>query len=309
MKTVLVTGGCGFIGQHLVRRLLLDGYKVRVLDNGYNSKLQLPKKATLISADCTEPESVTRACSGVDCVFHLAAIPSVAISERKPLLNQASGEVAALTVLEAARKSSVRRAIFASSAAVYGPPLSLPIRESHPLRPVSAYGVSKLATEAYARLYGKSSSGTDTVCLRFFNVYGPGQTLGGPYAGVVAAFIEAVKRRQSPVFYGDGRQTRDLVWVDDVVEASLRAMKHPAEFRGEAINVGTGTSTSIKDIWETLASIANVKMAVKYAPMRSAEIKHSVADCSKLEYLMGLKITNRLGENLTSLYLRCGEKT
>jgi nucleoside-diphosphate-sugar epimerase len=277
----LVTGGAGFIGHHLVRRLLEDGYEVRALDNfatGRRERLE-GLDVEIVEGDLRSYERANRAVRGTELVFHLGALPSVPRSMQDPLTTSAVNVEGTLNVLLAARDESVRRVVFASSSSVYGANPALPKREDHQLLPVSPYGVSKVAAEHYCRAF-TTVYGLETVSLRLFNVFGPGQDPLSQYAAVVPRFIAAFAAGESPVIYGDGSQTRDFTYVADVVEAFTAAVTREAA-AGEVINVAAGAETSVAELAELLAQLIGTDVAPRFEPSRLGEVARSSADRSK----------------------------
>jgi UDP-N-acetylglucosamine/UDP-N-acetyl-alpha-D-glucosaminouronate 4-epimerase len=244
-ERALVTGGGGFIGHHLVRRLVADGHDVRVLDNfstGRRERLE-GLDVGLVEGDLRSYERANTAVRGTDVVFHLGALPSVPRSVQDPLTTSAVNVEGTLNVLLAARDEDVRRVVFASSSSVYGASPGLPKTESDQPLPISPYGVSKVAAEHYCRTF-TTVYGLEAVSLRLFNVFGPGQDPLSQYAAVVPRFIAAFGSGNRPIVYGDGKQTRDFTYVDDVVEAFVLAAAAPAA-TGEVINVCAGRETSL----------------------------------------------------------------
>jgi len=302
---VLVTGGAGFIGSHLVEALMSEGFDVVVLDDfssGRRGNLSVyfgERNFCLVEGDVRDEADVERALEGVDVVFHLAAIVSVDFSVKNPLMVNEVNVGGTLNVLRESLKAGVKRFVYASSCAVYGEPVNLPINEEHPARPMSPYGVSKLAAEHYCRVFYEVY-GLETVCLRFFNVYGPRQMIG-PYSGVMMQFIDRIKRGKKPVIYGDGEQTRDFVFVGDVVDAYLRAMRCK-NCVGETINVGSGVETSINRLADALIELFGTRdIKPVYAKARAGDIRRSYADLSKAEGLLGYKPKTSLKEGLAIL--------
>lgn len=276
---VLVTGGAGFIGSHLVEWLLEQGCKVRVLDNFSNSSPERLGEArsalSVIKGDVRDNATLAAAAQGVQVIFHLAALVSVARSVEQPIETFDVNLTGTLRVLEAARAAGVRRVILASTCAIYGDMARLPLAESDPPAPLSPYAASKLAAEEvlklYARLYG-----VETVSLRFFNVYGPRQDPASPYAAVVPRFVAALRAGQQPTIYGDGLQTRDLVYVGDVV-ASLWAAATLSGVAGGVYNVGRGEETRVIDLATTIAELLGVGVEPRFLPARDGEVRRSRA--------------------------------
>ena len=279
MKTLaLVTGGAGFIGSHIVDRLLADGYRVRVLDNFSTGKREnLPESDDLdiMTGDVGSFDDVHKAMKDVELVFHEAAIASVPKTINDPLGSHQTNYVGTLNVLEAARQQGTKRVVFASSAAVYGDLPELPKREDMPLKPLSPYAVDKLASEYACQMY-THLHGLETVCLRYFNVYGPRQDPGSPYSGVISIFADRLKKGERPVIYGDGEQTRDFVFVSDVVEANIKAATVD-KAAGRVINIATGRVVTLNELLKSMCRILNRKFDPGYEKARAGDIRHSSA--------------------------------
>jgi UDP-glucose 4-epimerase len=285
----LVTGGGGFIGHHLVRRLLTDGYDVCVLDNfstGRRERLD-GLDVALVEGDLRSYERAHTAVRGTDVVFHLGALPSVPRSVQDPLTTSAVNVEGTLNVLLAARDESVRRVVFASSSSVYGASAVLPKTESDQPLPISPYGVSKVAAEHYCRAF-TTVYGLETVSLRLFNVFGPGQDPLSQYAAVVPRFIAALGSGKRPIVYGDGQQTRDFTYVDDVVEAFMVAVQEdiPA---GDVFNVAAGVETSLLDLIDILNDLFGSNLEPEFQPARLGEVRRSFSDASKAAQILGWK--------------------
>jgi UDP-glucose 4-epimerase len=300
---VLVTGGAGFIGSHIVDRLLENGLEVKVIDNLSSGRLQNIKSHMgksgfqFIKGDVRKKETVKRAISDVEVVFHAAAFVSVVQSVRNPLLTNEINVNGTLNLLEASLNSDVRRFILSSSAAVYGHQKRVPIREDTQLHPDSPYSISKLASELYAETYNRHH-GLETVCLRYFNVYGPRQ-VNGPYAAVITAFLDRLTRDESPIIYGDGEQTRDFVNVKDVADANLLAMDK--DCAGEVFNVATGSALTVNGLFKKLQKIMGKDgVAPIHEASRAMEIRHSIGDIRKASKVFGFQpkvsIEDGLGE-------------
>ncbi len=287
MTRVLVTGGAGFIGSHLVRALLARGDDVLVLDNlstGARANLaDLPVE--LLVADLGEADQVRAATRGVDTVFHLGAMISVPASLENPAGCYRTNVLGSLHVLEAARRERVRRVVLASSCAVYGDHDG-PVAEDAAPRPVSPYASSKLAMEDLARLY-TSAMGLQTVCLRFFNVYGPRQDVHSPYAAVIPLFIEGLLDGRPPTIHGDGGQSRDFVFVEDVVQAMLQASE--AAVGGQLFNIGQGQSRTVLELAEVLAAMVPGSLAPVFGPARAGDIRTSAADIGRATKALGYR--------------------
>ena len=279
MKTLaLVTGGAGFIGSHIVDRLLADGYRVRVLDNFSTGKREnLPESDDLeiITGDVGSFDDVHKSMHDVELVFHEAAIASVPKTINDPLGSHQTNYVSTLNVLEAARQQGARRVVFASSAAVYGDLPELPKREDMPLKPLSPYAVDKLASEYACQMY-THLHGLETVCLRYFNIYGPRQDPGSPYSGVISIFADRLKKGEQVVIYGDGEQTRDFVFVSDVVEANIKAATLE-KAAGRVINIATGRVVTLNELLKSMCRILNRTFDPDYGNARAGDIRHSSA--------------------------------
>ncbi len=278
-EKALVTGGAGFIGSHLVEALLSAGCRVSVLDNlasGHLSNLQAVRNdITFFENDIRDKTALLTAARGCDVIFHLAAVVAVQETIGNPIESAMVNDIGTLNVLEAARDENVRRVVLASSCAVYGDDPQLPKIETMIPRPASPYAVQKLSAEHYARVYF-DLFGLETVCLRFFNVYGPRQDPSSPYSGVISIFMTQAVSKQAPVIYGDGNQSRDFIYVKDVVKANLLAGTAD-NAAGNVLNIGTGNQVVIKRLWELIASLSGCGSAPCYAPARSGDILQSVA--------------------------------
>ncbi|KUO42141.1 MAG: hypothetical protein APZ16_03665 [Candidatus Hadarchaeum yellowstonense] len=290
---VLVTGGAGFIGSHLVDALLARGCPVTVLDNfstGSERNIAPHLKREdfrLVRGDIRDPAALRRALQGVDAVVHLAALVSVPLSVKEPGLTREVNVEGTLSLLRASQEAGVARFVYASSCAVYGEAKVLPIKEDSPLRPLSPYAESKLEAEGLCRAFYESG-GFPAVSLRYFNVYGPRQS-GGDYAGVMLRFLERLRANQPPVIFGDGNQTRDFVHVSDVVEATLLALERP-RLEGEVINVGTGRRTSINELCAMFLRVSGrADLKPRHEDPRPGEIRHSQADIAKAGRLLGFR--------------------
>lgn len=302
IRRVLVTGGAGFIGSHTVDLLLANGIPVRVLDNFSSGRLaNLPASHPLLEivfADITDGEAVDNAMAGVSHCLHLAAQVSVTASLDAPGGSATQNIVGFVNVAEAARRQGVARLVYASSAAVYGEPASVPLPESAGLSPLSPYGLEKKTDEEYASLYQRIH-GLSTMGLRYFNVYGPRQDPASPYAGVISIFAERISHGVGITIYGDGRQTRDFVYVGDVARANLAALE-----AGESAtcNVGTGRQCSLIELVETIAAISGRTPRIEFAAPREGDIEHSLADVSRLRELLGIRAQTRIDTGLRLLH-------
>ncbi|WP_290812374.1 NAD-dependent epimerase/dehydratase family protein [Halovivax sp.] len=292
-ERILVTGGAGFIGARLAGALL-DDNDVAVLDSLVaGDRSTVPGDARFIEADLRDADALERAVAEADTVFHEAAVVSVARSVEDPLESHAVNAESTLRLLEAARRHDVR-VVLASSAAIYGHPESIPVGEPDRKEPTSPYGLEKLAADHYAHLY-HDLYGLDAVPLRYFNVYGPGQS-GGDYAGVIRVFVERALNDDPITVHGDGDQTRDFVFVDDVVRANLAAATTDAV--GEAYNVGTGESITIRELAELVRDLADANSDIVHAEPREGDIDRSEADVSKARARLDFEPTVSIRDGL-----------
>jgi nucleoside-diphosphate-sugar epimerase len=288
---VLVTGGAGFIGSHIVEALVREGHTVRVMDDfslGHRENLApVRKHVEILKADCSNLKAAERAVQGMEVVYHEAAVPSVARSVSDPLRSHRTNGTATLTMLVAARAAGVRRFIFAGSSSVYGDTKVLPKVETMTPRPRSPYALEKLTGELYVRIFAELF-GMETLTLRYFNVFGPRQDPGSPYSGVISLFCTALQAGKTPVIYGDGKQSRDFTFVDNVVSANLLALK-AKDLRGQSVNVATATRVTLLDVLRTLGRALGVRpKAVKQAP-RAGDVRHSLADIRAARKLLGYR--------------------
>ncbi|MBV0923971.1 NAD-dependent epimerase/dehydratase family protein [Halomicroarcula limicola] len=294
-RTVLVTGGAGFIGSHIADALVPDN-DVRILDSfAGGNREHCPDEATVIEGDVREEATLSRAMDGVDLVFHEAAIVSVAQSVEDPATSHAVNVDATLALLEEARRRDAR-VVFASSAAIYGAPETLPVAETARKTPESPYGLEKLSADHYCRLYADLYD-LPTVALRYFNVYGPRQS-GGDYAGVITAFAEQARTGGPLTVHGTGEQTRDFVNVADVVQANLRAATTDAT--GEAFNVGTGRGTTISELATVVRDRVAPDADITRAEPRAGDIQDSVAAIGKARTRLGYEPSVALEDGLAA---------
>jgi nucleoside-diphosphate-sugar epimerase len=297
---VLVTGGGGFIGSHLVERLLADGYDVRVLDNFATGRREtlvaFGDDVELIEGDLQSYERAHHAVRGCEIVFHQAALPSVPRSIQDPLTSNATNVVGTLNLLLAARDSDVRRVVFASSSSVYGITSALPKREDMAPLPVSPYAVAKLACEGYCRSFSEVY-GLEAVSLRYFNVFGPRQDPLSHYAAVIPRFITAFLRSQPVVVFGDGEQSRDFTYVDNAIDGTLRAAD-VSEVSGKVFNVACGERITVNALIEELREITGRDVPVEHAPSRPGEVRHSEADITSGRGALGYRPTVSFREGL-----------
>ncbi|WIV66192.1 NAD-dependent epimerase/dehydratase family protein [Natrialbaceae archaeon AArc-T1-2] len=294
-RTVLVTGGGGFIGSHLVDALI-DHNDVRVLDNfSTGDRERVHDDATVLEGDVCDRDVVERATRDVDLIFHEAAIVDVPATVDRPAETNEVNFEAGLALLEQARDEDAR-VVLASSAAVYGHPAELPVPETASPEPSSPYGVQKLALEEYARLYTELYD-VPTVSLRYFNVYGPRQQ--GPYSGVISTFLEQARAGEAITVEGDGEQTRDFVHVADVVRANLLAAT--TDDVGDAYNVGTGTRASILELAATIRDVVGADVPIVHRAARAGDVRHSGASISKARRELGFEATIDLEAGLRDL--------
>jgi UDP-glucose 4-epimerase len=301
LTRVLVTGGAGFIGSHLVRELVGRGWAVTVLDSFCTGRMDNLRGlmgsggSMVVTGDIRDGKILGEVLSGVDAVVHLAGLVDVADSVRNPLPVHDVNVTGTLNVLEACVKKGVNKLVFASSAAVYGDGNPLPLREDCELRPVSPYAASKVSGEYYCRMFSECY-GLGTAVLRLFNVYGPGQGTN-QYAGVITKFVQSGLRGESLRVNGDGKQTRDFVNVEDVVGAVVRVLDH-APLKGEVFNVCTGTSISIDSLAQVVCEILGKDLRVLHVTPREGDILHSYGDAEKAGKVLGFKARVSLREGL-----------
>ncbi|HWW66817.1 MAG TPA: SDR family oxidoreductase [Solirubrobacterales bacterium] len=302
--TLLVTGGAGFIGSHLVQRLLDEDHRVRVLDNfatGHRQNIQaVIDEIELIEGDLQSYERVNNAVRGCELVFHLGALPSVPRSVQDPLTSNASNVVGTLNVLLAARDEDVKRVVYASSSSVYGASDELPQREEMPSLPIAPYAVSKLAGEGYCRAFNRVY-GLETVSLRYFNVFGPRQDPRSQYAAVIPNFVSAVLAGEPLVIHGDGEQSRDFTYVDNAVDANLLAAGAEGA-TGETLNVACGTSVSLNEIVAQLGELSGTEVDAVHDEPRPGDIRHSLADVSRAREVLGYEPAIDFDEGLRRTY-------
>ena len=288
---VLVTGGAGFIGSHLVEKLVKKGFELRIIDDFSNGSIENLKdfqdQIEIIKGDILEFDLINSAMKDVDVVFHLAAAISVPRSIKDPRRTSLVNVQGTINVLEAARNNGVKRVIFSSSSSVYGDSPGLPKRETQTPSPKSPYGVSKLTGELYMKLYSDIFD-LETISLRYFNVFGPKQNPYSPYSAVIPKFILNALKGKPLQVRGDGTQTRDFTFVMNVVEANIAAMRAPKNVaRGEIFNIGCGKSISINELVQCLKEFLDEELRVEHLPAIKGEIIHSVSDITKAQSLLG----------------------
>ena len=289
---VLVTGGAGFIGSHLVDAVLARGDEVVVLDDLSTGRVEnLPAAAELIEGDVADEIAVVKAVRGCDVVYHQAALGSVVRSLDRPLTSDNANIHGTLSVLQAAHLAGVRRVVMASSSSVYGGASQVPTPETAPLVPRSPYAVTKLAGEHYARVFHELH-GLETVCLRYFNVFGPRQRPDSQYAAVIPRFIDSLLRGVTPLVHGDGLQSRDFTFVADAVQANLRAGAAPADrCAGRAFNIARGRPASLLDLLDILGAELGVSVTPDHGAPRPGDVRHSHADISAARRDLGYEPT------------------
>lgn len=287
MALHLITGIAGFIGSSIARALLEKGEQVRGIDNFATGKreniVEIAGRIDFREADLLDAEAMKKACQGVECVFHQAAIPSVPKSVLDPLGSNRANVDGTVNLLVAARDAKVRRVMYAASSSAYGDTPTLPKHEEMTPNPISPYAVAKLASEHYMISFYRCY-GLETVSLRYFNIFGPRQDPTSPYSGVLAKFITQMLSGQQPTIFGDGSQSRDFTYIDNAVSANLLAAHAPAALvAGKVFNVATGTRVDLNQTFEALKKLTGFAGEVKYGPEREGDIKHSLADISRAE--------------------------
>ncbi len=294
MAKYLVTGAAGFIGSSLVRALLEAGGEVRGIDNfatGRRENLtEVLSRIDFREADILDLEAMREACAGVDYVLHEAAIPSVPKSLLDPVGSNRANVDGTVNVLVAARDAKVKRVVYAASSSAYGDTPTLPKRETMTPDPISPYAVAKLASELYMISFYRCY-GLETVCLRYFNIFGPRQDPSSPYSGVLAKFSMQMLHGEQPTIFGDGETSRDFTYIDNAVSANLLACSAPAaECAGRVFNCATGRRITLNETFVALKQLTGYKGTVKYGPERGGDIKHSLADIAQAQKHLGYKV-------------------
>src|SRR6202790_3233076 len=296
----LVTGGAGFIGSNTVDELVRRGHSVVVLDDLSGGKeenlAEVRNKITFIKGNITDIEVVRKAILEADYVIHLAARTSVPYSMKDPIETNRINSDGTLNVLVAARDAKVKRIVFAASSSAYGETPPLPKIEKMEPQPISPYGVTKYVGELYSQTFGRCY-GLESVCLRYFNIFGPRQDPDSPYSGVLAKFAKAFLEEDQPVIYGDGEQTRDFTFVDNAVQANLLACEAPAA-SGHTFNIGTGASVSLNHTLPLLCELTGKNLPARYDPAREGDIRDSLADIHKARQMLGYDPTVMFKEGL-----------
>ncbi len=301
MALYLVTGGAGFIGSSIAEALLAKGESVRILDDFSSGRREnvegLRGNVEVIEGTIVDPEAVARAMAGVEVVFHEAAIPSVIRSVENPQASMLGGVQGTTVVLDLARRSGVRRVVFAGSSSAYGDTPTLPKVETMESRPLSPYAASKMTGEHLMRIFA-GLYGLETVTLRYFNVFGPRQDPKSEYAAVVPRFITAALRKERPIVFGDGEQTRDFCHIDNVVQANLLAAGTPRKLAGEMVNVACGTRTSLNQLLSYIGELAGRPLDAEHRPARAGDVRDSLADVRAARELLGYEPSVDVREGL-----------
>ncbi len=302
MSTFLVTGAAGFIGSSLVHALLAQGHKVRGFDNLSTGKMEnladVLDAIDFRNADLRDAEAVKEACKGIDFIFHQAALPSVPRSVSDPMSSHDSNVTGTLNLLIAARDAGVRRVLFAGSSSAYGDQPTLPKHEAMMPGPISPYAASKVACELYMETFYRCY-GLETVTLRYFNVFGPRQDASSQYSGVLAKFITLMLKGERPSIFGDGEQSRDFTYIDNVIKGNIQACYAPAEkVCGKVFNVATGSTITLNKTYAALQQLIGFGGAAQYFPERAGDIKHSYADVSRAREAFGYETIVNFEEGL-----------
>lgn len=300
MITHLVTGGAGFIGSHIVERLVSQGHRVRVLDNLSTGSLANLEAVTnhveFVEADLQDAEQVAQAIKGIDVIFHEAALASVPRSVARPVDTHHACATGTIVLADEARKAGVRRIVYAASSSAYGNSPVMPKHESQLPEPLSPYAAAKLAGELYLESFA-ASYGIETVRLRYFNVFGPRQDPNGPYSAVIPRFISALLAGNQPTIYGDGTQSRDFTFVGNVVTANLLAAKAP-NVSGKLYNVACGGTLSLLELLKEICDILDKPFAPEFAPPRVGDVLHSFADITAAQRDLGYRVETSLRDGL-----------
>jgi nucleoside-diphosphate-sugar epimerase len=303
MRGYLITGGGGFIGSSIAHHLVAKGFRPRILDNFSTGRREnladIADRIELIEGDVRDPATAAKACEGMKYVLHQAAIPSVPRSMAQPIETNDANVGGTLNMLVAARDAGVRRFVYAGSSSVYGESPTLPKVETQPPDPLSPYAIAKLAGELYCRTFSRNM-GLETVVLRYFNVFGPRQDPHSQYAAVIPKFLECIARGESPTVYGDGTQSRDFTFVDNVVAANLLACSAPGA-SGQVINVACGERFTLIELCAHLCQILGREVMPERLPARPGEIKHSLASIEKARQLLGYEVVVPFQEGLRRL--------
>ena len=297
----LITGGAGFVGSHIATALVDAGARVRVVDDlstGYRKNLRhIESKIDFIEGSVSDTATLGRALTGVELVFHQAAIPSVPRSVDRPIESHEASVNATFALLLAARDQKVRRLVYAASSSAYGDQPELPKREDMRPAPLSPYAVGKLVGEYYGQVF-TNVYGLETVSLRYFNVFGPRQDPGSQYSGVISRFMSALVSGEQPIIYGDGEQSRDFTFVSNVVDANMRAAES-SKAVGQVMNVANGRQVTLNELLEIMKKVTGKSAAAaRYEPVRVGDVRHSLADISRARSLLGYEPVVELEEGL-----------
>lgn len=292
MRTFLVTGGCGFIGSHIAEALLRRGDRVRVLDNLSTGKREnlptlAPDRTEFIQADLNDAAAVGRAVAGVDCIFHQAALASVPRSVQFPLDTNGACVTGTVNLLDQARRAGVRRLVYAGSSSAYGDQPYTSKRECDPPSPLSPYAAAKLSAEFYCQAFYRTYN-LETVCLRYFNVFGPRQDPNSPYSAVIPLFITKLLSGVRPIVYGDGFQSRDFTYVENVVHGNLLAADAEGA-AGKVMNVAMGKSTTLLDLLKSLNEMLGTDIQPVHEPPRVGDVRDSLADITLARQILGFE--------------------
>lgn len=289
MSNYLVTGGAGFIGSHIVERLLELGHRVRVLDNlSTGNRGNVPPGAEFLEGDLQNPDVVREAVQGIEVVFHEAALASVPLSMEAPLKTHHACVTGTVVLLDEARKAGVRRIVYAASSSAYGNNPEMPKVESQVPEVISPYGAAKLAAELYLEAFAASFP-IETVRLRYFNVFGPRQDPSSPYSAVIPLFVDALLKGKNPTIFGDGLQSRDFTYVSNVVNANLLAADAPG-ISGKVYNTACGESINLLELLQEICQLLRVPYAPIFAPPRAGDVKHSWSDISRVQKDLGYRV-------------------
>ena len=304
MKNSLITGGAGFIGSHLSKTLVQEGHNVKVIDNfstGFKSNLdEFKNDIKIIKGDIRDSNLLQKEMKNIDIIFHMAANPSVSESIIDPFTNHDINVNGTLSLLKSAVENDVEKFILSSSCAVYGDSELLPLTESMKVNPKSPYALSKYINEHYCKIFSDIYN-IKTVCLRYFNVYGPKQNVKSDYSAVIPIFISTLLNDKEPVIYGDGKQTRDFIFIDDVISANLKALKSNSA-NGEVFNVATSIETSLLDLIYNLEKIFNRKISPKFFPKREGDIIKSYANIEKIKNKIKFNPSNDIMSGLEKTF-------
>lgn len=302
MAKYLITGVAGFIGSALARAVLIQGDQVRGIDNLSTGNIENIREVfdhiEFHQSDLLDTQAMHQACDGVDYILHEAAIPSVPRSVADPLTSNRANVDGTLNLLVAAKSAKVKRVVYAASSSAYGNTATLPKKEAMAPNPISPYAVAKLASEHYMVSFYRCY-GLETVSLRYFNVFGPRQDPGSPYSGVLAKFIAQMLRGESPIIYGNGKQSRDFTYIENTVSANLLACKAPADrVAGRVFNIATGQRTELNEIFKVLKELIGFGGQAHYGPERQGDVLHSLADITLARECFGYRPTVSLQEGL-----------